>query len=55
MFFVELKERPFVKISQEHSDFKWITLAECIHMPLMLGVKETIDIFQDESKRLELS
>ncbi len=55
MFFVELNEKPPVKMSQEHNDFKWIILSECQLIPLMLGVKETIDIFQHKLKKLSLS
>ena len=53
MFFVELKNKPVINISDEHNNFIWITLLESKGLPLMIGVEETIEIFNEKFNSLE--
>ncbi|NQY43101.1 MAG: NUDIX hydrolase [Legionellales bacterium] len=52
MFFIELTNQPIVNISDEHNDFKWVTLLDSWRLPLMVGVKETIEIFNTKINNL---
>ncbi|NQY42161.1 MAG: NUDIX hydrolase [Legionellales bacterium] len=53
MFFVELQNKPIIKTSIEHRDFKWITLLESKKLPLLDSVLETIEIFNTKLRELQ--
>ena len=51
MFFYQLPSQPSVMLSAEHTNYKWVTLAEALSLPLMPGGDEIIGIFQREVKK----
>ena len=46
MFYYKCDMKPEVTLSFEHQAYQWVTLEEASKLPLLLSVKETIEIFQ---------
>lgn len=46
MFYYAFKEKPTVEISLENNDYKWVKMNEINDLPLVLGSKETYELFR---------
>ncbi len=55
MFYYAFTTKPTIAISLELNDYKWIEIEKIMKLPLMIGTKETLDLFQQETKKLRLA
>lgn len=47
MYHAPLAIKPVIRLSDEHIEYQWIKLLDALKLDLMVGVKETIDIYKN--------
>ena len=45
LFRIAMQKAPMVSLSDEHTDYKWVSLAEAHEMPLISGAKEMLRLY----------
>lgn len=50
MYGIRYTTRPDVVLSDEHQDYRWVTLDEALKLDLLKGAKDTIEIYRSRQK-----